>query len=393
MAKQSSFEWSSSSLTLLYRVTSTLSSANEENQILHDFLILLKQHFNATAGSIQLLTDDGLMNLISYFGLSENQANSMQHAPIDGHLFSFETDVLDEIQIRQNTLDIETLPPKQLCIPVRYKIRTLGVINLFVDDDIVITEELAYLLLSVGAHLGESIERANRDKINRRELIKDERNIIANELHDSLAQTLASLRFQVRILDQSIQPVGDFMAIKTIESVEHNLDEATTALRQLIAYCRVPIAQQGLVSAITRAVDKFRSETGIHILLQSNEQHLLLPANIELNAYRIVQEALTNIKKHANAHIVRVLLNNDDAGNIKILIENDGKGFDQRKILSTDGEHLGLTIMKERAKHLGGDLKIETEPDEGTRIELNFQHKNASKQQNMINSTPEKQPK
>lgn len=390
MTEQTSFKWSTSSLTLLYRVTSTLSSANEESEILHDFLILLKQHFKAAAGSIQLLTDDGLMNLISYFGLSEKQANSIQHAPIDGHLFSFETDVLDEIQIRQSSLDIEKLPTKQLCIPVRYKIRTLGVINLFVDDDIVITEELAYLLLSVGAHLGESIQRSVRDEINRRTLIKDERSLIANELHDSLAQTLASLRFQVRILDQNIQPVGDFMTIKTIESVEHNLDEATTALRQLIAYCRVPIEQQGLVPAITRAVDKFRSETGIHILLQSNEQDLLLPANIELNAYRIVQEALTNIKKHADAHIVRVLLNNDDMGNIKILIENDGKGFDQRKILSSDGEHLGLTIMKERAKHIGGDLKIETEPDEGTRIELHFQHKNASKQQNMINSTPEK---
>ncbi len=379
MSKQASFEWSFSSITLLYRVTSTLSSANEEDQILHDFLVLLKQHFNAAAGSIQLITDDGLMNLISHFGISEEQANSIQYAPIDGHLFSFETDVIDEIQVRQNTLDIEALPPKQLCIPVRYKIRTLGVINLFVEDDIVLTEELAYLLLSVGAHLGESIERAIRNKNSRRELIKNERNIIANELHDSLAQTLASLRFQVRILDQSIQPVGDFMTIKTIESVEHNLDEATTALRQLIAYCRVPIEQQGLVPAITRAVDKFRSETGIHILLQCDEQHLLLPADIELNAYRIVQEALTNIKKHANAHIVRVLLSHDDAGNIKILVENDGKGFDQRKILSTDGEHIGLTIMKERAKHLGGDLKIETDPDEGTRVELNFQHKDASK--------------
>ncbi len=379
MVEQSSFVWSTSSLTLLYRVTSTLSSANEEDQILHDFLSLLKHHFSAAAGSIQLITDDGLMDLVSYFGLSEKQANSIQYAPIDGHLFSFETDAIDEIQIRKNTLDIKTLPPKQLCIPVRYKIRTLGVINLFVEDEIAITEELAYLLLSVGAHLGETIERSIRDNNSRRELIKNERTIIANELHDSLAQTLASLRFQVRILDQSIQPVGDFMTIKTIESVEHGLDEATTALRQLIAYCRVPIEQQGLVSAITRAVEKFRSETGIHILLQCNDQHLALPANIELNAYRIVQEALTNIKKHSDAHIVRVLLNHDDEGNIRILVENDGKGFDPSKIKSTGGQHIGLSIMKERAKHLAGDLKIESEPDEGTRIELNFQHKDASK--------------
>ncbi len=374
MAEKPPFVCSHSSLVLLYRVTSSLNSVNEKSQTFHDFLILLKQHFSAGAGSIQLITDDGLMDLISYFGFSKEQASSIQHTPIDGHLFSFETDVIDDIQIHENKLDIDTLPHKQLCIPIRYKIQTLGVINLFVESDICITEELAYLLLSIGAHLGEFIERCNIEQHNHRQLIKDERNIIANELHDSLAQTLASLRFQVRILDQSLQPVGDFMAFKTIESIEHALDEASTDLRELIAYCRVPMEQQGLVPAIKRAVEKFRKETGIHILLQCNEQTLALPSNIELNAYRIIQEALTNIKKHASAHIVRVLLTHDRQGNIRILIENDGKGFDQRKIQSSEGNNLGLSIMKERAKHLGGELKIETEPDEGTRVELKFQY-------------------
>jgi len=374
MAESSTFEWSPPSLTLLYRITSALSSAHEEKQVLHDFLVLLKQHFNAKAGSIQLITDEGLMDLIAYFGITEDQANSIQHAPIDGHLFSFETDVIDEIQIRQNELNIDTLPPKQLCIPIRFKIRTLGVINLFVENEIDINEELAYLLLSLGAHLGEFFERTFIEKKNRLQVVKDERNIIANELHDSLAQSLASLRFQVRILDQSLQPVGDFMAFKTIDSVEHALDEATTDLRELIAHCRVPIEQQGLVPAVKRAVEKFRKETGIHILLQCEEQTLALPSNMELNAYRIVQEALTNIKKHANAYIVRVLLTRDNDGNIRILIENDGKGFDQEKIQSSEGDHLGLTIMKERAKHLGGNLKIESEPDEGTRVELRFRY-------------------
>jgi len=77
----------------------------------------------------------------------------------------------------------------------------------------------------------------------------------------------------------------------------------------------------------------------------------------------------------AKAYNVRVLVNCDDEGNIHKLRENDGKGFDQCKIKSSEGEHLGLTIMKERAKHLGGKLKIESEIDEGTRVELNFQYK------------------
>lgn len=374
MTETTSFEWSKPSLNLLYRVTSSLSSANEEQQILNDFLFLLKQHFHAEAGTVQLITNDGMMNLIAYFGISKEQANNIQYTPIDGHLFSFETDVIDEIQVHENKLGIDSLPPKQLVIPVRYKIQTLGVINLFVDDDIDITEELAYLLLSVGAHLGESIEKTFKERENRRILIKDERNIIANELHDSLAQTLASLRFQVRILDQSLQPVADYMAIKTIESVEHALDEATTALRELIAHCRVPIEQQGLIPAIKRAVEKFREDTRIHVLLQTEIEELSLPSNIELNAFRIVQEALTNIKKHSEAKIVRILVNIADENTINILIENDGRGFDPEHIESSAGEHIGLTIMKERARHLGGELKIESEPEEGTRVELSFSY-------------------
>lgn len=377
MAESTPFEWNRSSLTLLYRVTSALSAAHEEKQVLHDFLVLLRQYFDAKAGSIQLITDDGLMDLVAYFGITVDQASSIQQTPIDGHLFSFETDVIDEIQIRKNDLDNVNLPPKQLCIPVRFKIQTLGVINLFVESSIEINEELAYLLLSLGAHLGEFIERNLIEDKSRQQLVKDERNIIANELHDSLAQTLASLRFQVRILDQALQPVGDFMAFKTIDSVEHVLDEATTDLRELIAHCRVPIEQQGLVPAVKRAVEKFRKETGIPILFQCEEHTLALPSNMELNAYRIVQEALTNVKKHANAHIVRVLLSNDN-GNIRILIENDGNGFDQSKIHSSEGEHLGLTIMKERARHLGGELKIESEADEGTRVELCFRYEDSS---------------
>ena len=156
MAESSLFQWSTSSLTLLYRITSALSSAHDEKQVLHDFLVLLKQHFAAAAGSIQLINDDGLMDLVSHFGITEEQAKSIQHAPIDGHLFSFETDVIDEIQIRKTELEIDTLPPKQLCIPVRFKIRTLGVINLFVEDDIDINEVLALLYEAVNPMMREN---------------------------------------------------------------------------------------------------------------------------------------------------------------------------------------------------------------------------------------------
>ena len=123
------------------------------------------------------------------------------------------------------------------------------------------------------------------------------------------------------------------------------------------------------------AVKNFRKDTDARILLQCDCEAPYVPAHMEMNAFRIVQEALTNIKKHAHAKNVRLLLKNT-GDNYQILIENDGLGFNKETITSESaaGKHLGLTIMQERALHLGGELKIESEPEEGTRVELNFNY-------------------
>jgi two-component system nitrate/nitrite sensor histidine kinase NarX len=259
-------------------------------------------------------------------------------------------------------------------VPVRYHVRTLGVMNLFTGSSEKLPVETHKLWIMAGEHLGQALDKFIEESEQKQQLIQNERNIIANELHDSLAQTLASLRFQVRVLDQALQPTGEFSTINSIEQVEHGLDEAYTDLRELIAHCRIPVEKQGLVPSIKRVVEKFREETNIHILLQCECQNPDIPANMEMNVYRIVQESLTNIRKHADAHIVRVLLQCDNTGNYLVLIENDGKGFDKKAIQSESGKHLGLTIMKERAKYLGGKLKIDSEPDEGTRVELRFKY-------------------
>ena len=83
---------------------------------------------------------------------------------------------------------------------------------------------------------------------------------------------------------------------------------------------------------------------------------------------RIVQESLANIRKHANAHAVRILVS-FDGDELTLLVEDDGIGFDQAPS-GKPGEHIGLSIMQERAFRMGGELRIESEPGEGTRVEM-----------------------
>ena len=87
---------------------------------------------------------------------------------------------------------------------------------------------------------------------------------------------------------------------------------------------------------------------------------------------RIVQECLANIRKHARAHTVRILLTCSKAGEYMLLVEDDGVGFVNANPDGKPGEHIGLSIMEERARRLGGQLRIESEPGEGTRVELTY---------------------
>ncbi len=368
-------EWSRDSIIILYEVISLINSAENQQELFNHFLKHLTNRLKAKAGSLRLITDDGWMDLACHYNISDAESSQIQHTAIESTLFSRSSEPIELIKISPASTLLSNSSDQMLTIPVRHLVHTLGAINIIYEPGAIeLDNELASLLFSAAHHLALAIEKYRVENLARQKLAQRERSMIANELHDSLAQTLASLRFQVRILDQSLQPSGDYMAINSIEQVEHGLDEAYTDLRELIAHCRVPVEQQGLMASIERVVEKFREETGIHILLQCERALPDIPANMEMNVYRIVQESLTNIRKHAKAKIVRVLLDCDNQGRYRVLIENDGIGFDKKAIQSSAGNHLGLTIMQERARHLGGKLRIESELDEGTRIELKFQY-------------------
>jgi two-component system nitrate/nitrite sensor histidine kinase NarX len=203
--------------------------------------------------------------------------------------------------------------------------------------------------------------------------IVEERNALAHELHDSLAQTLASLRFQVKMLDDSLRDSDISHEARTdLGRIRTGLDEAHTELRELLSSFRAPMDRRGLVPALEKLTERFRRETGVHLLFQNDCRPFELSAAAELQILRIAQEALANIRKHAKAHTVRVLLTRGNGGAHMLLVEDDGVGFSAPVMEGRPGEHIGLTIMDERARRIGADWRIESDPGEGTRVELVF---------------------
>ena len=370
---------------ILYDVASSINTCRDLKELLNRFCDALYLALDTNNVSIWLATENNWLEYIASTGIKPDVIEQHKKVKLTPSL----AETLVDNKILHNNEQVRQLAEVLLCdvredhksyyIPLHYQDRTLGVIRIKVNTlPYRNHQDFENLLETLAKHLSLAIEKARVDQESRRMIIMQERSLIANELHDSLAQTLASLRFQVRVLDETLQPISEFKSIRGIEQVESSLDEAYTDLRELIAHCRTPINSQGLIQAVEKMISRFRKETGIHVLLQK-EWDTELPPNIEMHIFRIVQEAMNNIRKHSDAHNVRLMFRCDTLGDHHVLVENDGTGFETPSHSNHPGKHIGLTIMQERASHIGGTLRIESDPEEGTRIELHFKYSSESR--------------
>ena len=219
--------------------------------------------------------------------------------------------------------------------------------------------------------------KEEKNKEANRLAIIEERVTIASELHDSLAQTLASLRLQVRVLDESVQQDGDKRVWDELETLEDSIELANREIRQLIGHFRSAQEIDNIVTEIKTLVKNFKTENPkIKIFFQNKIPIIKLNKNDELHIKRITQEALLNVKKHSRAKIVRVLLISYETGKYSLIIEDDGIGIAKSCFIGHEdadsGEHVGLGIMRDRAQQIGAHLGIESEPGEGVRVILSF---------------------
>jgi signal transduction histidine kinase len=197
------------------------------------------------------------------------------------------------------------------------------------------------------------------------EIQESERSYIARELHDEAGQALSSLIYTICLLEHEANDSERVLALsddlkRVTDTVLENLHRLATDLRP------ASLDHLGLAAAIEQYVLLFteRSQLEVKFKIQGFD-HERLPPEVETTLYRIVQEAMANIARHAQATHVDVYLEKRK-DQVIVVIEDNGKGFDTSQ-LSNNG-HLGLMGMQERAEMLGGRLEIESEPGMGTTI-------------------------
>ncbi|HEX8297862.1 MAG TPA: PAS domain S-box protein, partial [Rubricoccaceae bacterium] len=198
------------------------------------------------------------------------------------------------------------------------------------------------------------------------EVREEESARISREVHDVLGQALTAIRLGVGWLGRRLE--GDEEAARRVDDTREIIDETIRHVRQISADLRPGVLDDfGLVSALEWQAAQFETRTGVPCHFEARGAERDLPSDTATAVFRIAQEALTNVARHAHASAVEVVVETDE-GHLRLLVRDDGIGFTS----TTDGRHrsLGLLGMQERARMLGGTLNVEGAPGTGTRVEL-----------------------
>jgi signal transduction histidine kinase len=230
----------------------------------------------------------------------------------------------------------------------------------FADTDVRLAETFA----SRAALAVDLSERIASDSLRRVvEAQELERRRLARELHDETGQALTSILLGLKSLEESL---GDTDSRAAAAALRELVVETLQDVRRLAVELRPSALDDfGLVAALERLTTSFSEQTGIEIDFEASLADERLPEEVEIALYRIVQESLTNVVKHAHARHVSILLARREGRAVKVVIEDDGHGFD---VAESANGGFGLMGMRERLALLGGRLQIESNGETGTTV-------------------------
>ncbi len=265
----------------------------------------------------------------------------------------------------------KTFLHKDICLPLRARGITLGVMEIRLPDSYEISANDIELLKAVADQIGVAIENAQLRELRER-AIREERERIARELHDGLSQWLG-------YVNTKAMAARLLLGKDQIQAADQQLFQLEEVSKELLVDVREAIlglkmagqSSAGLASNLSEYIVHFGNLSGLAVRLAvaPEVKNLPLKAETEYQLMRIIQEALNNVRKHASASqaLVEVQLRDDQ---LEISIIDDGVGFDLQAHLADHDDHLGLQTMRERAEMIGAELQIESTPNRGALIRV-----------------------
>jgi PAS domain S-box-containing protein len=272
-----------------------------------------------------------------------------------------------------------------LSVPLLVEEKVIGFVNLFAEQPGFFTQKMCEQLVAFAAHAAVAIQnawlfeqvRASSERLHSlsRKLVEiqeNERRYISRELHDEAGQLLTSLMVDLRLLEKKV--LEPERVREKIAEMENSLNQVLENLHRIAVALRpASLDHVGLVAALNQHIESVGEKNGLKINFKAGKLQKRLPDDVETVLYRVIQEALTNVVRHAHATRVDVILTERDEKSI-IIIEDDGVGFDPESVMT--GNHLGLFGIRERIEMIDGKLVIESAPGKGTTLLVEVNHAN-----------------
>jgi two-component system nitrate/nitrite sensor histidine kinase NarX len=251
-------------------------------------------------------------------------------------------------------------------VPVRLQQRLIGEVDLFFRSEVQLNADETELLDALASHLASALEGLRAAALEREAAVGEERALIARELHDSIAQSLAFLKIQAGLLRSAVQRQQADQVQTTLDELDAGLKESIGDVRELLMHFRTRTNTGDIASALQETLQKFQHQTGLPTRLHMEGEGLPLPADVQVQVLHVVQEALSNVRKHADAS--HVSLDVYRGSQWRLVVRDNGKGYDTA--LPHGETHVGTKIMRERAERIGATVQIESVPGQGSTVTL-----------------------
>jgi two-component system nitrate/nitrite sensor histidine kinase NarX len=251
-------------------------------------------------------------------------------------------------------------------VPVRLQERMVGELNLFYREATTLSDDDRTLLEALASHLASAIESLRAGALERESAVAEERGLLARELHDSIAQSLAFIKIQLGLLRGALGR-GDAPQIeRTLGELDAGVHESLADVRELLMHFRTRTNAEDIAPALLTTLKKFEHQTGLATHLAIEGDGMPLPADVQVQVLHVIQEALSNVRKHSGATEVWVEVR--QASPWRVEVRDNGCGFDGGD--ASDETHVGLRIMRERAQRVGATIEVSSTPTAGTAVAL-----------------------
>ncbi|HET9111198.1 MAG TPA: GAF domain-containing sensor histidine kinase [Ktedonobacterales bacterium] len=365
-------------LSILMAIAGALNQSVELEQALRATLAQVATLLDLRTGWIWLLDEE---SGASYLAAAQNLPPGLTANPhrMEGRCYCLDTFRAGDLEGAANVNVVTCSRLRSLVdgtdglryhasIPLYAHNKKLGVLNVASTDWRELSPDDLNLLHAIGDLLGIAVERARLFTRSAHVGAVEERNRLAREIHDTLAQGLAAVALQLESVDALLDAGADAErlregVLRALGLTRANLEEARRSVLDLRA---APLEGQSLVKALETLARETRLRRGKRVAFEVTGAGRPLPMRIEVGVFRIAQEALTNVARHSHATSARLSLTMTPE-EVRLVVDDNGDGFDASRI---PHDRFGLRGMSERARLLNGELRLATCPGEGTLLDV-----------------------